>query len=94
MRGKQHVGSQLGRALHEQSPTVLGDEPAFRPGYDRDLIGRCLTSIARQEQWWSTVFALVGAPSISIAYEDCVGREDEVAGQIRAALGLPERADA
>jgi DNA mismatch repair protein MutS len=31
------VSEELGRALHEQSPTVLGDEPAFRPGYDRDL---------------------------------------------------------
>ncbi len=91
-RDKVAQAVSLARAQQTQAWASWGQENG-PPGYDRDLIGRCLTSIARQEQWWATVFALVGAPSISIAYEDCVGREDEVAGQIRAALGLPERAD-
>ncbi len=31
------VSEELGRALHDESPTMLGDEPAFRPGYDEAL---------------------------------------------------------
>jgi DNA mismatch repair protein MutS len=28
------VSEELGRAVHADAPTVLGDDPAFRPGYD------------------------------------------------------------
>lgn len=87
-RDKVAQAVSLARAQQTQAWASWSRETA-PAGYNRNLIGRCLASIARQEKWWASAFALVGAPTLSIAYEDYLGCEDAVVADIRKRLGLP-----
>ncbi len=75
------VSEELGRALHEQSPTQLGDDPAFRPGHDRLLD----ELVALKEGGAAQIGALeaaererTGIPSLKIKHNSVFGYYLEV----------------
>jgi DNA mismatch repair protein MutS len=75
------ISGALGRALHEQSPTALGDEPAFHPGYD----GALDELVALKEGSAAQIAALeaaererTGIPSLKIKHNSVFGYYLEV----------------
>jgi LPS sulfotransferase NodH len=91
-RDKVAQAVSLARAQQTQAWASWIHERAA-PIYDPGLIGRCLEKLLDHERWWAAAFELTGAAVLSVAYEDCVGREDEVLADVRRRLGLPASSD-
>jgi DNA mismatch repair protein MutS len=75
------VSEQLGRALTDQSPTILGDEPAFRPGYDSaldEMVALKDGGAAQIAALESTERERTGIPSLKIKHNSVFGYYLEV----------------